>query len=262
MGASNKNESSDTKSCDAKSCDRVPISRQVSTGGRMARRTIAVGDRIGQSVVLRDLGTSIKHRRFEVTCHFCERVQIRSAGQINNALRCNCPLVCPDCRREERIIRMHAVQDYRLERVLSGGPMYTVAELDDICADVIEELEAEHGPVDEDATESPFNVDPGWPYTAQALKKDTVSEYLAEFKEREWRRERNNARFAKRDLEYRKAIARAYAREDERFAERAREAAEALEKFVAAGGRIVTNEDMCPCESGRSFFECHGSETR
>jgi len=35
-------------------------------------------------------------------------------------------------------------------------------------------------------------------------------------------------------------------------------AAEALEKFVAAGGRIVTNADACPCESGLPFIDCHG----
>jgi len=276
-----------------------PLYCEIPTGGRWSPRQVAIGDRVGQSVVLRDLGVSINCRRFEITCHFCEHIQIRSTGQINDALRRNRPIVCPECLREGRLARAFVVQDKRLERVLDGGPMYTAFELDDICSDVLFDLEAEFGPSIENESIADLTIATGWPYSASAPKKDAAAEHImASLEDRAWRREMNNAIFAKRDLEYRAALRRAYERQTEEmraanrehqkllrqvhereqkeFMESARKAAEALESVIAAGGEIfeplISEDDLvvirdrqlsrkapCPCGSRLTFSECHGS---
>jgi hypothetical protein len=247
-----------------------PLYREIPTGGQWARRSVTVGDRIGPSVVLRDLGVSVKCRRFEVTCHFCDCVQIRSTEQINASLRRNRPIVCPECLKEGRLIRSFAIQDKRLERVLAGGPTYTLFEIDDMCSDVLSDLEAEFGPsIEDDASIADMTIAAGWPYSAGEFKKDVVAEYIEESEaDRMWRREMNNAAFAKRDLEYRMALRRAYERQTEEtraanreyqallrrayerdqveFAKRAQEAAEVLESVIEVGGEVY--EPPAPVE--------------
>ncbi len=280
--------------------------REIAAGGAWAPRVVNVGDRVGQSVVLRDLGVASQCRRFEITCHHCDCIQIRSTGQINAALRYGRPLVCPKCVGEGYLARKFEVQDRRLERVLAGGPMYTAFEIDDMCSSVLNDLEAEFGPSNDDTPISEMTIAVGWPYSAHEKKKteDAVDEYVEESAEvRAWRREMNNVAFAKRDAEYRmaleraaaaqtdanrkhwKILRRAYQREQEVFAERARDAAKALDSFEAVGGRLDTPpieqlpslvigsyeqlivgrihraprpHDPCPCDNGLTFSMCHG----
>ena len=121
----------------------------------------------------------------------------------------------------------------------------------------------------------------GWPYSANAKKKDdAVAEYIEESEaDRAWRREMRNYAFAKRDREYRmaleraqqaqtdanrehwKILRRAYQREQEVFAERAQGAAKVLETFVGVGGQLDAGprpDDPCPCQNGLPFALCHG----
>src|SRR5271155_3135467 len=123
---------------------------EIPTGGKLARREICIGDKIGNSVVLADLGMTLGHRRWEVTCHFCDKKQIRSTGQLNETLRKEKQVTCPKCVHDGFAARGLEVQDKRLERVLAGGPTYTVFEIEKICDDVKKALEEECGFVDED----------------------------------------------------------------------------------------------------------------
>jgi hypothetical protein len=238
--------------------------REIKTGGRWARRSVAVGDRVGQSIVVRDIGLVGKCRRFEITCQFCEVIQIRSAGQINAALRYERSITCPRCLSEGRLAKCLDIQDKRLERVLGGGPVYTLYEEDAICDGVLSDLEAEFGPsTHDDMPISEMTIAAGWPYSANVPAKDAVAEYIGETEaERAWRHEMNSILFAKRDLEYRTALRRAYERDQEKFTERAHEAAKALESFVQAGGQLSVTQprDPCPCSSGLAFADCHGSD--
>src|SRR5271154_315208 len=97
------------------------IYHEISTGGRWSPRTISVGEVIGKSKVLADLGVTSGCRRFEVTCEHCECIQIRSAGQLNTSLRRKTPVTCPRCLTDGRIAHAFETVDYRTERVLAGG---------------------------------------------------------------------------------------------------------------------------------------------
>jgi len=241
----------------------APIYREIPTGGQWARRSVTLGERVGQSIVVRDLGIVGRCRRFEITCQFCEAIQIRSAGQINAALRYNRPITCPQCLGEGRLARALETQDKRLARVLAGGPMYTCFEIDSICDGVRNDLEVEFGAsTHDDIPISDMTIAAGWPYSANVPAKDAVAEYIGETAaERAWRHEMHNTLFRKRDLEYRAALRRAYERDQGQFAERAQEAARALEEFIEAGGRLSVAQPSkpCPCGSGLVFADCHGS---
>jgi hypothetical protein len=233
--------------------------REVKTGGRWAQRSIAIGDAIGNSKVLRDLGISSHCRRFEVTCEYCMCKQIRSTGQLNAALRNHKKIACPRCVSEGRVARKLEFGDFRLERVLAGGPIYSHYEMQDICDAVLNDLIAEWG-YPEEPKES-FEIADGWPYSAGGAAKDAIESYMEDakfehryqsFKEKQAAEKRDyDYRIAlkqhylreaittsKRDRDYRVALKQHYLREERNFGERAKEAAEALVEFTQVGGSI------------------------
>ena len=254
---------------------------EISTGGRLARREICLGDKIGNSVVLKDLGISLGHRRWEVTCHYCDKVQTRSTNQLNETLRREKHVTCPNCVRDGFAARGLEVSDKRLERVLAGGPIYTAFEMDVICDDVKNALFEEYGFVEEDSLFTKWTrgemtipglaIAEGFPYSAKSKQKadDAMEDYKSDAtsNERYWRRKevdaRNVTHEAKRadeiqaaleravlaakekakaeDLLLRKVSKRGFERDDAEFKDRAKGANKYLKQFVAAGGRLNEN---------------------
>lgn len=239
--------------------------RETKTGGRWSPLRVAVGDVIGKSVVLRDLGVDPRlacgSRRFEVTCEHCECVQIRTSAQLNASLRKKRPVTCPRCLSEGRAARALEIFDWRTERVLGGGPVYSDWEMQTICDDVRNELVEEWGYPPEPIEE--LNIDPGWPYSAHRPGEKTVEEAIRDAKqEREWIAKENKYRFEKRDREYAMALKQHYLREARQFREKSEEVAELLERVIALGGTIDAPSDPCPCKSGLEFQNCHGLEIK
>lgn len=84
--------------------------REAKTGGSYARRTPVPGELVGESRVIERLGIRGIESIWSVACS-CGSVQIRSASQINLALRRAYSLLCPDCVSEYQ----HGSAAYRMD---------------------------------------------------------------------------------------------------------------------------------------------------
>jgi hypothetical protein len=228
-----------------------------------------VGDSVRGSTVLRDLGVDgdpKKGRRFEITCGHCQAPQTRTSAQINFALRKGFPIACPRCVAEGRVVRSCEYADIIAERVLDGGPFYTIGEVALMCKDVLSELEAEFGPMsrrDDELLPRDMEIGAGFPYSSgdiqearEGLKKflaapkvdlewiQLMARERAQAEEREYQEALERATEAakkqmkKKDRDIRIALTQHHLRGEKRFRERANVAAEALADFVGAGGSI------------------------
>lgn len=251
---------------------------ETQAGGRFARREICLGDRIGNSVVLKDLGVTLGNRQWEVTCHYCEKVQIRSTGQLNHNIRSERQVLCPVCVRDGFAARGLEVSDKRLERVLAGGPIYTAFEVDCICDDVRKALFEEHGlPLHDEDEPIPvwsrgemaivgLTIADGFPYSAKSKKAadDGMKDYAATSDKRYWRRKEEDtaarvkaskqsdeiqealvkakaqakAQAEAKEIELRQVAKRWYERDNAEFKDRAKGASKYLKQFASAGGRL------------------------
>jgi hypothetical protein len=229
---------------------------EIRTGGRYARRLPAVGDVVGRSVVLRDLGVSDENpqhgRRFEITCGRCQKPQLRFASHINAILRRGLSVACPDCVHENFLVHSIEYADVITERVLNGGPMYSVGETEMICKDVLAKLEEEFGPAqnpDDEFGPSDMMVAAGWPYSVNERNeaKRALEEYRAWQKEcvawREYLKMEARRVEEKKARDIRIALEQFIAREERAFSDRAGLAAAALAEFVRLGGKLEELEE-------------------
>lgn len=229
--------------------------REAKTGGCFARRLPAVGDAVGRSIILRDLGTSDERpqhgRRFEITCGHCQKPQIRFASHINAILRRGSAVACPECVRENFLVHSIEYADVIIERVLNGGPVYSAGEMEMICKDVRAKLEEEFGPaqnLDDDFGPSDMAVAAGWPWGVK--ERDQAKRGLEEYRiwqkeQRAWREFlKTQARMAeeKKAREIRIALEQFAAREQRAFADQADLAAAALAEVVRLGGYLDDDE--------------------
>lgn len=99
----------------------------------------------------------------------CGSIQIRPASQINRALRKGYSLLCPECVNDYQHGSAAYARDerskLRLERVLDGGPIWSVGETATLQAEVLADLEEEFGVLDEDRnwSLSDMQISVGWP---------------------------------------------------------------------------------------------------
>jgi hypothetical protein len=257
----------------APASEMSPILREAKTGGRWAPRTPAVGDSGSGSTVLRDLGVDEKgHRRFEITCGRCQAPQTRNSGQINFAFRKGFPVTCPRCMAEGYVARLLQHSDIITERVLGGGPIYTAWETDDMCKDILAELEEEFGPMrhpEDELQPSDMRIGAGFPYSHDDIKsaRSGLKRFLAEPKiDLEWIQIMTRERAATEEREYQEALKRAkklaekqakkrerdirialkqhHLRDERQFRERAGVAAEALADLIRVGGSVYTEDEV------------------
>lgn len=176
----------------------VDVFKECSRGGSYKPRTPSVGDRVGDSIILREIGSvGRRGRLFEVTCASCSKPQIRSSGQLNRLLRSRYMVECPECRTErrsgERQFKITCRGDAILRRVQEGGPIYTGDEIQNIVNDVWSSLEDEFGSVDLDKGMCPDDVQSanGWPpshYDRNPGRKEMAVDEIYESEQEELRR--------------------------------------------------------------------------
>jgi hypothetical protein len=143
------------------------IFRQSNKGGRFRKRRVVVGEQIGASCVLREIEIVPRMGRiYEVSCGSCGRTQIRSSSQINRNLRLKQEIVCPECVGERASGSRAARESHLLERVRSGGPIWSDAEVDQLKGAVLRDLEEEFGPIPEDEIPvADMATAAGWPWS-------------------------------------------------------------------------------------------------
>jgi len=94
---------------------------------------------------------------FEVTCR-CGRALRRNSSTLRYAIRHGLSVECQQCRKDSGGGVWETAS--LLRRVADGGPVYTDYETEDICSEVMEELEATFGPRVE-RIPLPLYVEPG-----------------------------------------------------------------------------------------------------
>lgn len=143
---------------------------ETAKGGRYARRNPVLGEAVGDALVVARLEKVGGHQLWSVRCG-CGAMQIRTSGQINSALRTRRPLACPECvaeyRRGSADYAREERQRDRLDRVLEGGPVWSIDETQSLCDGVMADLEAEYGSLPEPTLPLPIAVAVGWPYSAR-----------------------------------------------------------------------------------------------
>jgi hypothetical protein len=155
------------------------ILREVPKGGRYARVHVRVGDRAGNSVVLKRAGIALNGGRlWFVTCGGCGELQVRDSGRINFARRHRREILCPDCIIETnhglRMARAAAL----LERVRAGGPIWTGGEILSLQEGVQRDLEAEFGEIEDTDDIGMMQIAVGFPSSSgePALRPDNQHE--------------------------------------------------------------------------------------
>lgn len=157
------------------------IYTEIKTGGQYLARTPVAGEMVGDCKVIEWLGLRGKHAIWSTLCS-CGSVQIRTSGQINQALRRRRSLPCPKCLKEYH----HGAASYwreqrrltRIERVLEGGPVWSDYETAELQQQILQDLEEEFGCIDKDSKLSIGEMQPanGWPYQKKPPKKPQVAE--------------------------------------------------------------------------------------
>lgn len=154
---------------------------EIKTGGQYARRTPVVGEFVGDSQVIACIGIRGKDSIWSTLCS-CGSMQIRTSGQINNALRNHRSLPCPQCHKEHRGGEYSYRRDQRclarLHRVLEGGPIWAHYETAELQQQVLSDLEEEFGCLDDKLSIEEMQIANGWPGDNTPPKKpQAVEEY-------------------------------------------------------------------------------------
>jgi len=146
--------------------ERAELFREIDRGGKFRRRTPVAGE--GQT--LRETGerTLRGGKQWEVLCGGCGRVQLRDSGQINWALRRGSEHTCPECliemQRGLSVDFCNKRSADRLERVKSGGPVWTAMETQYLQFQIRRDLEVEFGPLPEPVFKvSDLDYQANWP---------------------------------------------------------------------------------------------------
>ena len=146
----------------------LPSESPPATKPIAARRSVIVGERIGESVVGRRVGTHRNGSRMhEVTCSGCGCIQIRPSGALNFALRRGRSIECPRCSQERRSGQQASRLAMFRERARAGGPVWTTAEVMHLRETVQAALVASFGePVDpDDSMPLPLETAAGYPWS-------------------------------------------------------------------------------------------------
>jgi len=150
--------------------------REVPSGGRRRAVSVKVGDRAGASVVLEFVGRRGFHRIWKVSCGGCGKVQIRTSGDFNFAVRQQRSIACPDCLGELRMgVRMSRAAFF-VERAREGGPVWTAYEIMVLQQQVLSALEENFGPVMEAVSVSEMVVASGYPWSVKDRRKGESDE--------------------------------------------------------------------------------------
>ncbi len=160
------------------------VFREARTGGRYAVRMPVPGEAVGDARVIEIIGKREGRgdTLWSVRCG-CGKLQHRTTGQINLALRRGFSLSCPECwlelirgkSAEAKAARAHA----RMLRVLDGGPVWSDSETIALANEVRAALEEEFGELPDEESEwkpDDFVTAAGWPYSAHRRVRDLEAE--------------------------------------------------------------------------------------